>query len=136
LGVVVVFQEGGGPADYRAGSYPVLLIKLLWNVIVAGLFGQYADRRLIIAALETVAPDELSKRAQGAKLQPNVEGAVWLDFVADLGDGFDSTYAIASLVGAPTRGVAAFFVMNEFSTGGFTAAVAATNALISQFAPR
>jgi hypothetical protein len=31
---------------------------------------------------------------------------------------------------------AAFFVMNEFSTGGFTAAVAATNALIAQLAPR
>jgi hypothetical protein len=26
--------------------------------------------------------------------------------------------------------------MNEFSTGGFTAAVAATNGLISQLAPR
>jgi D-alanyl-D-alanine-carboxypeptidase/D-alanyl-D-alanine-endopeptidase len=37
---------------------------------------------------------------------------------------------------APTRGVAAFFVMNEFSTGGFTAAVAATNGLIAQLAPR
>jgi len=37
---------------------------------------------------------------------------------------------------APTRGVAAFFVMNEFSAGGFTAAVAATNGLIAQLAPR
>jgi serine-type D-Ala-D-Ala carboxypeptidase/endopeptidase len=37
---------------------------------------------------------------------------------------------------APTRGVAAFFVMNQFNTGGFTAAVAATNALIAQLAPR
>ena len=37
---------------------------------------------------------------------------------------------------APTRGVAAFFVMNEFSTGGFTAAVAATNALVAELAPR
>jgi hypothetical protein len=34
------------------------------------------------------------------------------------------------------RARAAFFVMNEFSTGGFTAAVAATNALIAQLAPR
>jgi hypothetical protein len=32
--------------------------------------------------------------------------------------------------------VAAFFVMNEFSTGGFTAAVAATSSLIGQLAPR
>jgi hypothetical protein len=32
--------------------------------------------------------------------------------------------------------VAAFFVMNAFSTGGFTAAVAATNGLIADLAPR
>ena len=37
---------------------------------------------------------------------------------------------------APTRDVAAFFVMNEFSVGGFAAAVAATNGLIAQLAPR
>ena len=37
---------------------------------------------------------------------------------------------------APTRGVAVFFVMNAFSTGGFSAAVAATNGLIAQLALR
>jgi hypothetical protein len=34
------------------------------------------------------------------------------------------------------RRVGAFFVMNEFSIGGFNAAVAATNGLIAQLAPR
>jgi serine-type D-Ala-D-Ala carboxypeptidase/endopeptidase len=42
----------------------------------------------------------------------------------------------AYLAIAPTRGVAAFFVMNEFNIGGFAAAVAATNGLIAQLAPR
>jgi D-alanyl-D-alanine-carboxypeptidase/D-alanyl-D-alanine-endopeptidase len=42
----------------------------------------------------------------------------------------------AYLAIAPTRRVGAFFVMNEFSVGGFNAAVAATNGLISQLAPR
>jgi serine-type D-Ala-D-Ala carboxypeptidase/endopeptidase len=42
----------------------------------------------------------------------------------------------AYLAIAPTRGVAAFFVMNQFSMGGFAAAVAATNGLIAQLAPR
>ncbi len=37
---------------------------------------------------------------------------------------------------APTRGVAVFFVMNEFSTGGFAAAVTATNGLLAQLATR
>jgi D-alanyl-D-alanine-carboxypeptidase/D-alanyl-D-alanine-endopeptidase len=37
---------------------------------------------------------------------------------------------------APTRGVGAFFVMNEFNTGGYHAAVQATNAFVSSLAPR
>ena len=44
--------------------------------------------------------------------------------------------SFAYLAMAPTRGVAAFFVINEFSTGGFTAAVAATNSLVAQLAAR
>jgi D-alanyl-D-alanine-carboxypeptidase/D-alanyl-D-alanine-endopeptidase len=48
--------------------------------------------------------------------------------------GLQGSFAYLAI--APTRGVAAFFVMNEFSTGGFTAAVAATNGLILQLAPR
>jgi D-alanyl-D-alanine-carboxypeptidase/D-alanyl-D-alanine-endopeptidase len=48
--------------------------------------------------------------------------------------GLQGSFAYLAI--APTRGVAAFFVMNEFSTGGFTAAVAATNSLIGQLAPR
>ena len=48
--------------------------------------------------------------------------------------GLQGNFAYLAI--APTRGVAAFFVMNEFNTGGFTAAVAATNALIAQLAPR
>jgi hypothetical protein len=31
-------------------------------------------------------------------LPKNADSAVWIDFVADLGDGFDSTYAMASLL--------------------------------------
>jgi hypothetical protein len=101
---------------------PALLAKLLWRVIVSDLFGQYADRRLIVAALDTVTdPHELVARAQQFMpgkdneevwaLNPDPDGAIWIDFVADLGDGFDATYAIASLLaqerlpvgGNPTR---------------------------------
>jgi serine-type D-Ala-D-Ala carboxypeptidase/endopeptidase len=48
--------------------------------------------------------------------------------------GLQGSFAYLAI--APTRGVGAFFVMNEFSVGGFTAAVAATNGLIAQLAPR
>lgn len=37
---------------------------------------------------------------------------------------------------APTRGVGAFFVMNEFNAGGFAAGVKVTNDLVAELAPR
>lgn len=79
---------------------PVLLLKLLNNVVVSSMFGQYADRRLIIAALDTVLPEEHARRAKDfrSRLTADKDGAVWMDWVADLGDGFDSTYAVASLL--------------------------------------
>jgi hypothetical protein len=96
---------------------PGLLGKLLWRVVVSDLFGQYADRRLIVAALDPVLFDkedrtkseDLIKRAR--RFMPGednaevwtftpdrTDGSVWVDFVADLGDGFDATYAVASLL--------------------------------------
>jgi len=36
--------------------HPGLLLKLLWRVVVSDLFGQYADRRLMVAALDTEVP--------------------------------------------------------------------------------
>jgi hypothetical protein len=77
-----------------------LLLKLLNNVILSSVFGQYADRRLIMAALDTVSADVHFDRACSVKkyFTPNSDGTVWLDWVADLGDGFDSTYAVACLL--------------------------------------
>jgi hypothetical protein len=91
---------------------PDVLAKLLWRVIVSDLFEQYADRRLIVAALDTVPDQELIERAQQFvpgkgnaevwTLVQDLEGAIWIDFLADLGDGFDATYAIASLLSQET----------------------------------
>lgn len=78
---------------------PLLLSKLIVHVIVSSMFGQYADRRLIHAALDQVNEEELQNRADlKGKLQRDEEGALWIDYVADLGDGFDATYAIAYLL--------------------------------------
>jgi hypothetical protein len=83
---------------------PWLLLKLLNNVILSSVFGQYADRRLIMAALDTAGADVHFERASSMKkyFTPDSDGAVWLDWVADLGDGFDSTYAIACLLARQT----------------------------------
>jgi hypothetical protein len=80
---------------------PTLLAKLLWRVIVSELFGQYADRRLIVAALDPVPKEEILSRARQfypgttfdneddrppTTFTPDEEGAVWIDFLADLVD--------------------------------------------------
>jgi hypothetical protein len=78
---------------------PSLLIQLLNRVIIADVFGQYADRRLIHAALDDESAEQQVHRASVMNdLVPDDDGAVWIDYVADLGDGFDATYAIALLL--------------------------------------
>ncbi|MCP3474069.1 D-alanyl-D-alanine-carboxypeptidase/endopeptidase AmpH [Bradyrhizobium sp. CCGUVB1N3] len=47
--------------------------------------------------------------------------------------GLQGNFAYLAI--APTRGIAAFFLMNAFNVGGFNAAVAATNGLIGELAP-
>ncbi len=71
---------------------PVQLAGTALQVVVSGLFGAYSDKREIQAAL---APD--------AKPTHEHAGAeeIWVDYVADLGDGFDSTYTMASILARP-----------------------------------
>jgi hypothetical protein len=83
--------------------HPILLSKLLLKVIISDVFGQYADRRLIQAALDPADKKVLLKRADvSAEMIKDADGAVWFDYVADLGDGFDGTYAIAYLLAQPS----------------------------------
>jgi hypothetical protein len=59
------------------------------KAVISDIFGAYADKRDVMAALN---PD------------PKIDGdysdreELWLDYVADLGDGFDSTYTVAWLL--------------------------------------
>lgn len=78
---------------------PIILAKTARKALDSALFGQYADRRLIHASLDPVDPDSAAKRYDLRKQLKPKDGAVWVDYVADLGDGFDSTYAIAYLLG-------------------------------------
>lgn len=79
--------------------HPSVLLDSARRAIVSALFGEYADRRLIQAALDPAPEAELVQRYNCNELfQPDENGAIWIDYVADLGDGFDSTYAIAYLL--------------------------------------
>jgi Calcineurin-like phosphoesterase len=80
---------------------PILLSKLLLSVIISETFGQYADRRLVHAALDKQPLDAGRAETNVITELTNSSGDVWIDFVADLGDGFDATYSIAYLLAQP-----------------------------------
>ena len=88
-----------------AGTARAHLISTGWRSIVSELFGQYADQRIMQATIDGFAPEVMKKvvgRYNYSDLRQLGDGnTVWVDYVADLGDGFDSTYAMASLISAP-----------------------------------
>ena len=64
---------------------------------ISGTIGKQADRRLLDAlAAPDVNPSDFSVDSTG---RPREE--LWFDYVSDLGDGWDSTYAVAQLVARP-----------------------------------
>jgi hypothetical protein len=79
-------QLGFTPRQPVPWLNPVLLAGTAVRVVLAELFGAYLDKRELQSGLSAIRYDE--------------DGAdeLWLDYVADLGDGFDSTYTIAYLL--------------------------------------
>jgi len=81
---------------------PIVLLKTVKKVVTSTIFGQYADRRLVHASLDLVEPEKVIEKCCGGVkgiCGEKNEQPIWVDYVADLGDGFDSTYAIAYLIG-------------------------------------
>jgi hypothetical protein len=74
---------------------PIQLLRTAAELVTATVFARFADKREAMA----------STPRQFYALHPTGEApeTVWVDFVADTGDGFDATYAIARVVaGNPT----------------------------------
>jgi Calcineurin-like phosphoesterase len=71
---------------------PIQLAGTGVQVAVSAIFGSYSDKREIQAALAPAAKPHLGY-ADADEL--------WFDYVADLGDGFEATYTVASLLGRP-----------------------------------
>ncbi len=67
---------------------PHQLIDTAVRVMLSGMFSSYADPR----ELQAREPAEVPDRSGHADL--------WLDYVADLGDGWNSTYTVARLLAA------------------------------------
>ena len=78
------------PHHKMVGWYdPGQLINTGLQVIISQIFGSRADYRLIESFSGT---EKIHDFSQGQEC--------WFDYIADLGDGWNSTYAMASLVGA------------------------------------
>jgi hypothetical protein len=71
---------------------PGQLIQTGIKAVVSDVFGSYADKRDVMAALD---PDPKPDDKFSAQEE------IWIDYVADLGDGFDSTYTMARMLAAP-----------------------------------
>jgi hypothetical protein len=73
--------------------------------LLSGVFGAYADKREVQAALVGVSSREPSGEAPQQEMRYDADHStkseIWIDFVADLGDGFDSTYTVARLLALP-----------------------------------
>ncbi len=85
---------------------PGLLIRIGIRDMISGTIGQYADQRLMQAASDRVASEQdLALRYDYSnthvadpdkRITLDAGGAAWIDYIADLGDGFESTYAMAT----------------------------------------
>ncbi len=73
---------------------PAQLVRTGIRALLGTLFGAYADRREVQAALQAGTLEE--EAGELAQLPSNAE--IWIDYVADLGDGWDATYSIAWLL--------------------------------------
>jgi hypothetical protein len=78
---------------------PILLVQTGIRVAVSTVFGEMADRREAMAAANAIAaqpkdPSFLYDRDPDTK-------EFWFDFMADTGDGWDPTFAMAQLVSEP-----------------------------------
>ncbi|MFI5709765.1 metallophosphoesterase family protein [Kribbella sp. NPDC051620] len=67
---------------------PSVLGSIGVKAVLSGIFGAYADKRELQSSLP-------------ADFYQHGTDELWFDFVADLGDGFDATYTVASLLAAP-----------------------------------
>jgi hypothetical protein len=73
---------------------PVQLSHTAVRTVLSSIFGSYADKREVQAALA---------RGAGGPLFHDYsdEADLWLDYTSDLGDGFDASYTVAWLLGQP-----------------------------------
>jgi hypothetical protein len=81
------------PARMTGWFDPAVMAQSAAMLLTANIFGRNSDPRLIEA---------LGSQPQGSFDYSNRTGEFWIDYVADLGDGWNPTYAIASAMAQET----------------------------------
>ncbi|MET7398475.1 metallophosphoesterase [Dactylosporangium sp. NPDC005572] len=92
-------QMGFTPRRAVPWLSPVLLSGTAVRVVLADLFGAYLDKRELQDALPSRILREsagFSGDADGGDDWPD-GGELWVDYIADTGDGFNATYSVAYL---------------------------------------
>jgi hypothetical protein len=79
---------------------PGLLMKTGVRAAVSTAFGQFADKREAIAAANAVEPAPADGEFDYAARHSG--GDFWFDYLADTGDGWNATYAMARLLAKPS----------------------------------
>jgi hypothetical protein len=79
---------------------PRMLLSVGMKAVISGTFGNYADRRELEAALESNADNE--HEWKNIRNEYCSKDDIWIDVISDTGDGFNSTFAIAKSVAAPS----------------------------------
>ncbi|WP_281321952.1 metallophosphoesterase [Flavobacterium aestivum] len=76
---------------------PSILASTALRALISGTFANYADKRELEAALDpnNTFYDHSVKKKPDGKQTKNKE--IWIDYISDTGDGFNSTYTVASL---------------------------------------
>ena len=86
--------------------HPGQLLATAIRTLLSTVFGSYADRREVAAALALApgtgeAEPHFYDHTAPPAPAPERKGGFWIDYTADLGDGFKPGYTVASFLGAP-----------------------------------
>jgi len=83
-------ELGFSPQDQVRWLAPAQLLRTAVQAGLASAFSTFTDKREL---QRTFPADPLA-------LPPDEDGGCWIDYMADTGDGFDSTFTVASLLAA------------------------------------
>ena len=104
------FQAGELPPKAVAWLHPLQLLRTSYHVWLSTTAKEFIDRRETVAALDRGAVARecypisslTAATTYDARLPDEIANAgVWIDFLADIGDSWDATYATTKLIAKP-----------------------------------